>query len=190
MQNKLFGILLVITLAMVLMSCGTAPVPTAAPIQEAAASATVTNTPDPCAPGQIEAEVQKVNRHMREFDDAATLASNMPQQQLGEAIANLQRIRRESEDEQIPACLAKLKQYQVDHMNLVITTLIAFMRSSDPLAIQCVNPESNTESAAICQTITLARQQHDQYLLELARLLGLTVVPATPVPTATATPAP
>jgi len=191
-KNFLFSILLVLILTITLIGCGNAPAPTpvaADPTQESAAP-TITTTPDPCSAGQVEEEVFKVNRHMREFDDAATLATNIPQAQLSNSIADLQRIRREAEDEQIPACLTDLKQYQVAHMNTVIGTLIAFMRSADPLAIQCNNPEGSPESQAICQNIALARQQHDQYLLELARLLGLTVVPATPISSPTETPIP
>jgi hypothetical protein len=131
---------------------------------------------------------------MREFDDASTLASNVPQAQLSSSISDLQRIRREADDEQIPACLTDLKTYQITHMNAVINTLLAFMRSSAPQAINCTNVQPNTESAGICQNIALAREQHDKYLVELARLLGLTVVPATEAtggaPSETPTPTP
>jgi hypothetical protein len=105
---------------------------------------------------------------MREFDDASILASNMPREQLSDAVADLQRIRREAEDEQIADCLLTLKTHQVDHMNSVIDTLVAFMGGTDQQTLE--------------QGIAVARQQHDDYTIELARLLGLTVVPAdTPV---------
>src|SRR6266498_45459 len=123
------------------------------------------STPDPCSSDQIEAQVQKVHRHMREFDDASTLASNLPLQELSDPIANLQRIRREAEDEQIPACLTNLKKYEIAHMNTVIGTLVAFLGGADQNTLE--------------KSIVIAREQHDQYTLELARLLGLTVVPAT-----------
>lgn len=102
---------------------------------------------------------------MREFDDASILASNLPREQLSDSIAGLQRIRREAEDEEIPPCLTDLQNYQVDHMNTVIDTLVAFLGGAD------------TESLE--RGIALARDQHDQYTLELARLLGVTIVPAT-----------
>jgi hypothetical protein len=115
---------------------------------------------------------------MREFDDASILASNMPREQLSDPIAELQRIRREAEDEPIPDCLTALKTHQVEHMNSVIDTLVAFMGGTDQETLE--------------GGIARARQQHDDYTLELARLLGLTVVPATvPVintPAETATP--
>lgn len=135
-----------------------------------------TPTPDPCSEPQLETEVQEVHKHMREFDDASILASNMPREQLSDSIAELQRIRRESEDEQIPACLTTLKAIQVQHMNTVISTLIVFM--------------GGTDQQTLDQGISLARQQHDEYTLELARLLGLTVVPATLPANASETPTP
>lgn len=136
------------------------------------------STPDACSTGQIEAEVQRVHRYMREFDDASILASNLPREQLSDSIAGLQRIRREAQDEEVPPCLTNLKEYQVDHMNTVIDTLVAFLGGAD------------TESLE--RGIALAREQHDQYTLELARLLGVTIVPATDTgsgtPSGTATP--
>jgi hypothetical protein len=50
-------------------------------------------------------------------------------------------------------------------MNSVIQTLIAFMNNSDQQSIN--------------QGISVARQQHDQYTIELARVLGLPIVTAT-----------
>jgi uncharacterized lipoprotein YajG len=139
------------------------------------ATASVAVTTDLCAPGNIEAEVNKVHKHMREFDDTSTVAANMPQEQISNAIIDLQRIRREAEDEPIPSCLVSLKTYQIAHMNSVINTLVAFMGGSDQKIVD--------------QYLALARQQHDQYTLELARVLGLTVVPAT-IPSASGTPPP
>jgi hypothetical protein len=49
----------------------------------------ITNTPDPCAPENIEAESWG-SKIMREFDDA-TLAVNLPRRP-ADAIADLQRI--------------------------------------------------------------------------------------------------
>ncbi|HSM72953.1 MAG TPA: hypothetical protein VK851_15555 [Anaerolineales bacterium] len=137
---------------------------------------TISPTPDPCSPELIEAEVQKVHNHMREFDDAAILASNLPMQELSAPIANLQRIRREAEDESVPSCLTDLKNYQITHMNSVIGTLVAFLGGAD--------------EATLAQNITTARDQHDQYTLELARLLGLPVVTATAISTPSETPSP
>jgi len=137
---------------------------------------TLTATPDPCAAGNVEQAVDKVHHHMREFDDASALAASMPREQLSDPVANLQKIRRDAEDEEIPSCLASLKDHQIQHMNSVISTLIAFMGGAN-------QPD-------IDQGIKIAREQHDQYTLELARILGLTIVPATAVTTPSETPKP
>ena len=197
-KNFLSMILPVFILTIILSACGSppAPVATSAPtLTQTSVPPTITTTPDPCSKGQLEAEVQRVNKHMREFDDASTLASNVPRDRLSDSVADLQRIRREAEDEPIPDCLTNLKTYELAHMNTVITTLLAFMHVSDPQSIHCNDTKNNPDAQAICQTIALAGQQHDQYLLELARLLGLTVVPATqataetpPAPSETPTP--
>ena len=137
-------------------------------------TATITPEPDPCAPENVPAEVEKVHRLMREFDDASLLASNTPIEQLNPSIAELQRIRRNSEDQPIPSCMATLKQYQLAHMNTVINTMIYMLGYKG----------TKEETELLNQGIALARQQHDQYTLELANLLGLTVVAA---PTSVAT---
>jgi hypothetical protein len=179
--------LAILLLIVLLAGCGNPPatpavteseVPVEATSTSVSASATLeaTSTPDPCSRPQLETEVQKVHKHMREFDDASILASNVPREQLSTSIADLQRIRREAEDEQIPACLTTLRAIQVLHMNTVISTLIAFM--------------GGTDQQTLDQGISLARKQHDEYTLELARLLGLTVVPATLPPAPSATPTP
>lgn len=165
-------------LAILMSGCGSVqtPLPTATEVP-ATSTPTITATPDLCASANIQAEVDKVHRHMREFDDASILASSTPRDQLSNAIAVLQRIRREAEDEKIPPCLGDLKKYQIQHMNSVIDTLIAFIGG-------------NSDQAVLDQGISLARQLHDQYTLELARILGITVVPATAaiIPTQTPTP--
>jgi hypothetical protein len=172
---------LALTLVVFLSACGNnipaadnTPNPVASDTPSAV-SVAATNTPDPCASENIEAEVQKVHKLMREFDDASSLAASRPREELADAISNLQQIRRNAEDQVIPYCLGDLKTYQVSHMNSVINTLIAFMSGSDQQVVD--------------QGIALAREQHDQYTLELARLLGLTIEAATVVPLETATPA-
>lgn len=170
---------LVFALAVLLSACGNTPpaaVDNVGNTPVATSAPTMTNTPDPCGPENREAEVQNIHKYMREFDDASSLAASRPREQLADAIAELQRIRRESEDQPTPSCLVDLKTYQISHMNSVINTLMAFM--------------SGTDQQAVDQGIALAREQHDQYTLELARLLGLTIEPATVVPPPTETPTP
>jgi hypothetical protein len=173
---------LILSLAVLLSACVSAPLPVADNTPETqfivvtATPPPATNTPDPCAPENIEAEVQKIHAYMREFDDASTLAASRPREELADSIAGLQEIRRGAEDQPTPACLATLKTHQVSHMNSVINTLIAFMGGAD--------------QATVDQGIALARDQHDQYTLELARLLGITVEPASSIITPSQTPGP
>jgi hypothetical protein len=109
-----------------------------------------------------------MNELMREFDDASQLASNLPVPQLPEVISTLQRIRRDTEDVQIPACLITLKTHQLNHMNLVIQTLLAFVGGADQEALN--------------SGLELARREHDLYSLEIVRLLGVTLAPITATP--------
>jgi hypothetical protein len=169
----LFTLSLIATL--IISACGSSELrPTRTPKPTKVTQATeppapvATATPDPCAPENISTEVEKVHKLMREFDDASLLASNTPIEQLNPSIADLQRIRRDSEDQTVPSCLTTLKQYQLAHMNTVINTML-FMLSYQG---------GDSETEALNQGITLARQQHDQYVLELANVLGLTVVAA------------
>jgi hypothetical protein len=65
--------------------------------------------------------------------------------------------------------MTKLKEYQLAHMNVVVQTLLAFM--------------SNADAQLINSGIGQAQQIHNQYDLEMARLLGVTLaVPATFTP--------
>lgn len=190
-KQSTFTILVLLITALLLSACGDkesdlevtltatrtkAPTKTATPLPTFTPTATEiipTATPDPCAEENIEGEVAKVHKFIREFDDASVLAANMPREQLADAIAGLQKIRRDAEEQLVPQCLVILKTYQIAHMNTVINTLIAFLGGSD--------------QAIIDQGIALARQQHDQYTLELARVLGLTIIPESDLLTPTAT---
>lgn len=181
---------LLLSLAILLSACGNNVSPATAILtpdtQYIVVTATpppATNTPDPCAPENIEAEVHKIHAYMREFDDASTLAGSvmqgvskgqMPMSELSDAIPNLQRIRRDAENQQTPACLANLKTFQISHMNAVLNSLNAFLAGNQE---------------AFDRSVVTARDQHDRYALELARLLGITIEPAAVVtPEQTSTP--
>lgn len=124
---------------------------------------------DLCSEENLPAEVARINKLMREFDDYSALASNTPQGQLVVIIPELQRVLREAEDISVPSCLNELKELQVSHMDVVVRTLMAFMGNSDA---QLVN-------AGISQ----ARDLHLQYDIEMARLLGVTLIVPTFLPT-------
>ena len=123
---------------------------------------------DPCSSQNLPTTVQGLNDLMREFDDASQLASNTPAKQLPDVISNLQRIRRGAEDTQIPSCLGQLKTHQLNHMNLMIQTLIAFVGGAS-------QEDLNTG-------LENARKEHDLYSLEIVRLLGITLAPITATP--------
>ena len=148
-----------------LTACGTPPVvvPTHTSSVYTEATALLTSTPNLCAPDNLEASIKAVNDLMREFDDSSQLASNLSKELVPDSITEMQRIRRAAEDQMVPACLVTLKKYQVAHMNSVIDTMLAFVGGAD----------SNTLNAGLAQ----ARKEHDQYTLEIVKLLGITPKP-------------
>jgi len=135
------------------------PTPTSTPITP---TATITSTPDPCAPENISEEIKPVHQLMREFDDAVAIAGNTGRELLSTQIVELQRIRREAESQSVPACLKSLKEFQLAHMNTLIQAMLSFM--------------GGNEQAIVGQGILLSRQLHNQYMLELSKLMGATVV--------------
>ncbi|MBI3168769.1 MAG: hypothetical protein HYZ22_09845 [Chloroflexi bacterium] len=130
-----------------------------------------TSTPDLCSEAYLPDEVAKVNKLMREFDDYSALASNTPQSQLVTVIPELQRVLRDAEDQVVPPCLLGLKEIQINHMTVVVQTLLAFVGSSDANLVN--------------EGISKSRELHAQYDIEMARLLGITLTVSTPVPTGT-----
>jgi hypothetical protein len=148
---------------LIISACGNQSVPT-----ESATAAATTSSDDPCSTENLPNTVQEINDLMREFDDTSQLASNLPAPQLSDVISNLQRIRRAAEDLQIPPCLESLKTHQLNHMNLMIQTLIAFIGGAD--------------QEALSNGLEMAREEHDLYSLEMVRLLGITLAPVTATP--------
>ena len=106
---------------------------------------------------------------MRQFDDYSVLASNIVQSQMVLVIPPMQEIRRDAEDQAIPACLAELKRLELLYMDSTLQALLAFQSSSNV----------ETLTGAILQS----RQYHEQYALELARVLGVTLTPPAATPT-------
>jgi hypothetical protein len=143
-------------------ACGNQPVPTQAPITTSAATA---SRVDKCSAENLPSTVEGINDLMREFDEASQLASTLPAQQLPDVISDLQRIRRATEDIQIPVCLTALKTHQLNHMNVMIQTLISFVGGADQEGLK--------------NGLEAARKEHDLYSLEIVRLLGITLEPIT-----------
>jgi hypothetical protein len=154
-MRRLHSIVIVLLLSTLLLTgCGSPPpLPTSTPPPPTA-------TPDPCSSEYIKDAAAAVNQFMREFDDSASLASSVPRNQLAPHISVLQGIRRRAQDQGVPRCLVQLKQLQLIHMNTVINTLLTFLGRGD--------------ESGVVEGIGLAREQHDEYTLELARLAGVT----------------
>lgn len=164
-MKKLFIYLLSACL-LIISACGSQQTPT--PPSVITATANQDQSQDPCSSENLPVTVEGINDLMREFDDASQLASNLPAQGLPDVISNLQRIRRDAEDLQIPACLGTLKTHQLNHMNLMIQTLIAFVGGSNQETLQ--------------NGLEMARKEHELYSLEIVRLLGITLAPLTSTP--------
>ena len=161
----LFPLFLLITSA----SCGHQPIATQ---PEVPITSTASN--DPCSSENLPTTVQGLNDLMREFDNASQSAATTLVEQLPKLISNLQRIRRSAEDTHIPACLGQLKTHQLNHMNLTIQTLIAFVGGAGREELKA--------------GLANAQKEHDLYSLELVRLLGITLAPLTPIPPGSGTP--
>jgi hypothetical protein len=131
-------------------------------------------TPDYCSPTNVKILARQINDLTQQFDDESALAATVPQSQLAPHIAALQAIRRAAQEQTVPGCVAQLKALQINQMNTVIATMLGFLGGGD----------QNT----VGQGIGIARQQHDQYMLELARLLDVTPTIVTPPPTEPSTP--
>src|ERR1041385_5220108 len=99
-----FVLALFLLFLLMVPACGSQPIAS----QPAVMVTNTTNGNDPCSPANLPATVQIINDLMREFDEASGQVSHTPAQQLPELISNLQRIRRNAEDTQIPACLGQL----------------------------------------------------------------------------------
>jgi hypothetical protein len=159
-----------------LTACGTSPtIPSNQGSPAATASPTIETTPtrDPCGLENIAEVVKPINDVMLQFDDYATLAQYADKSQLPLIIPNMQTIRRVSRSRTPPMCLAELQRLQVAYMDAALLTLLEFEKP-DPGA------------GPIATGIAQAQYLHQEYTLELARLLGVTITP--PAPTAIATP--
>ena len=160
-MKKTFPLLIAFITILFLSACGSSK-----PAILITPSPSVTPTPDPCSTSNLPATIKPVNDLMRQFDDYAALASNTPQSQLVQVIPPMQAIHRAAQDQAIPGCLQTLKKNQLLYMDTSIQVLLAF--------------ESKANTSILDAGIAQAKQYHNQYTLELASLLGITVV----VPTA------
>ncbi len=159
-----------------------------------------TPTPDPCSPANIQPIALDFNGIASEFDDYSVIAQNTPRQDLSPTISELQRIRRSSDGYVVPSCLATLKELQLAYMNAFIEAIVALFATNQNADATAVNPQTgqivlfehaltDQDAALINQNMGLALQYHEQYLDEMARIMGVTRVPTqTLAPQGTTTP--
>lgn len=115
--------------------------------------------------------VKPLNDVVNEFDSYAELATNVVQSELVKIIPYLQMLRRTTENQVVPSCLKDLRSYALSYMDAIIQTLVSF--------------QATTDSQTLAAGIGEARRMHEQYMSELARLLGVTLeAPTTATPLA------
>lgn len=127
-----------------------------------------------CSPASLPQAYQALDGLLREFDDAMTLAMNVPRDQIVGQIESLQRLQREAEALAVQPCLAEFRAHVVSYMDRVVELLVAFMGGTPPdLVFQAL---SDSE---------LLRQQIRD---DVATLTGSTATPQpTPLQFATST---
>ncbi len=124
---------LVILAVLGLVGCGT--------IAGAPSEPTVTPTPTavpsptpvpPCSTRDGRRVFDALNAHAREWDDAIKLANSTPRMQLAPQIQNLQRIRRDVQAQEWPACGQAAQGLLVALMDAQIEGFIAFLAQRPP----------------------------------------------------------
>jgi hypothetical protein len=140
-------------------------------------------TVDVCSAGHKEDETRRLHRYMIIFDDLSVLAQATPREQLALVIMEMQKVRRDAAFEKVQPCFSALQSTQVNFMNGVINTMTSFL--------------SGVQSSVLEQKIAETRSLRSSYDSELAALLGMRYITATPaaiipppMDTATFTPAP
>ncbi len=119
--------------------------------------------------------VKPLDDLVRQFDDYAALAGVVLQSELVKIVPVLQSIRQAAQGLAAPTCIQDLRRYALAYMDSTLKALVSFQ----------IAPQAD----AIPTGIAAARQYHDQYLLERARLLGQTVIAPTPPTQAVPSPA-
>jgi hypothetical protein len=146
-----------------------------------------TTTPNPCSSENIEATIKPVHVLTREFEDTAqVLTSTLMSNSSVPLVQDLQRIRREAEDQVVPSCLEDLKQYQIIYMNARIDVF------GNALTFINMYGTNQQNQAALNQVLeplyaksAVATRQYEN---ELARLMGKPPLPTIAVVTITPKP--
>jgi hypothetical protein len=172
----------------------------------------VTTTADPCSQASLQVAVPQVDELTRQYDDTVTIAETLPGDQLVPIVTQLQTVRRNAEDLNVPSCMQNLKQLQLSYMNTYIQAMLFFGQNYSGIATasalnnyaqavsgtQTPSPiilayisQGNQLSSALNQGIAQAKAYRGLYEAERARLLGVTLTPTLiqPPPPAANTPA-
>ena len=83
--------------------------------------------PDPCSPPEIIKNLDPIKEIDHKFDDAYKLASNTPRISLSLVISDLQGIRREAEQLEVPSCAVRTKEALIAYMDKAIEGFLQFM---------------------------------------------------------------
>jgi len=142
--------------------------PTLTPTLPPTETETPTATPDPCASENLSEAVNEIHDLQVQFDDLSGEAAIAQREDLPDKIIELQSLLQTALNQETPPCLETLKDHQLKHMNFVIDTLLAFAQGEDQDMVE--------------EGIENARREHDEYTLELARLLDLDISTITPTP--------
>ncbi len=160
-------VFLLAALGTLLAACGSAsPQPTGVtPATQAQSTtpppATPSATPDLCTQGNLPHSVRIVNTYVQQFDNYSSLSVQVPPAQLPQIVAAMKSIRQALQQQAVPPCLTDLKHFALQYMDTVIQTVVGYE----------AKPDINSLNAGIEQ----ARKYNDQYAIELARLLGVTL---------------
>jgi hypothetical protein len=93
-----------------------------------------TPTPDECSP---DSEHIEALRDVEErFADAVSLAGSTPRISLSEPIANLQEIRRDAEDLEVPSCLEDAHAQLIEYMDAYVEAYLSFLSDADDAIVQ------------------------------------------------------
>jgi len=180
MKKAMSRILFFLTFLSLLVA-GIAGCGSKAPVSESAgtavsanvATATLSSPEDRCALANVPNEVARVTRLMKRFDDASVLAQATPKEQLAVVILEMQKFQSEAEELEVPACLAKLQEEQLNFMQTVTAVMTNFLSGMPGKQLQ--------------QQIMFSRNTRTNYEVELGKLLGYEYHTPTPWPTPTAT---
>lgn len=95
-----------------------------------------TPTPDPCSPTEIKKYIDSIDDVSRRFDDALQLALSTSRISLSPVVADLQTIRRDAEDLEVPECAIDAKGWLILYIDTTIEAFLNFMAQEPDSQVQ------------------------------------------------------